>query len=1496
MAKTITPEFIEAFKRADEATGRQFYDGLKDDEKAALATALKSGEPNMSVAAPSGLDRFHPSTMASPVVPPEQTMEEIQDSSNLSRLNTVTRPAREAIGAGMDFLRKGVSDAVLGVAGFDPADPLTGGLPGLEVEKKVVEVGAGMVPDIALGMAVPSTGVGRVVGAAIPRFAALATKAPRTAAFLDDFLPKAANVITEGVVQGGAQNYLEAKSVGEGAAGGAAFASIFAGVMAGKALRSAVGAPRTVHPAEADILARELVTSDEAVPATTKPPAQLVPVFSTVFQSPEGAWTGRVKYADAGSGATVDFDYPLQSGEDVARFKAVDKGLFQISKEYAGRFSQEHPDWNDTLRVNLDPPRDGPPTTDTPPGQAPVIVRFRGGKVDVTPLQRAPRPGEMVEIGHKVSVADTNGVWEGFVVRKTDDGVVVKGWDGKEKAVKSYQIVPAKTNNNVFDGWDDFDSEFKAAQNEVNTALGRRMDTLVVHETAVSDPNMTRGGERRGVSALAADKLAGRKPANTNALPPKLRTQDASSTLDPTRVTPKDGGGGRGGPPTPAPQGAAGPPANFASGNRVFYGARRGHDADLGTVVGPDPRKPGNWLVKTSPGALPGAELSFAERELFHADPPGMAKNLPLSIPLLEGAPPASVGLVPEQITAVNNMKQLMTRLNAQAGGSKVVSELLNGRFRGPLDMQRAIREVQSAQHFESLRNETYQALRSQFPNEQLFADFDRDLAKLARGWKRDPGSALAVRKPSQAVVEGSTKLAKTSEAPPQSKRFSFEEMESKWGEKFRPVRSYVERMLREIDELDARIAKLGGIPESAIIFRELGLIDTYLARSYLAYILPKGEWAKRMPADIFDEAVNFLMQQKALNDKGWTEATLLAELREIVNAEDPLAAFLKHPQLGKSYKNLRTREALPGPIRKMLGEVDSGMVQVATTLANQRAILANLESWDYIVNHVDLNGVNDWFSPGFREDLHSTPLPDNAKLFGRAAGGYVKKEIFEAMAPQGESRNNVLAAIRAITGIFKGNLVSPTVAGLRSLYNSTVGGIYSGMISGGLELYKPHKAGQQMVQAFKAMRDFEKDPTGFTGQGALMLEMRRLGADWAGNTATEIGSTDATFMRELDKILPKLGPAATLWDVLTAYTKTAGRAYKAWQGKGAYVLDFGDRLFRTQAYIGLRQEYLDEFLKMGYNPQDAINSAAKKAADDVNRSFFNAVHTAPIVDKARKYGGGIVAPFLTSIYEDHRINFMLPRRMAQDPKLMFKMLGNLSTLGAVYAGSMYLGGYRTAADVEQIREDAANYTRRQRYYRPVILPMPWRDANGKTQFLDLTQAWLPFRLMAGHPDEPLFKRLMTNLFTGPFEGSPSGDAIDKHMETAGLARPMAPYQPMEGEAGVAAALDSLSRAGVLPRGYSAATTILRESGATDAFGKPGRTSTGMTPGQAVGNALGAPLMPASNPDARSLETNIMRGDLRKQVRSNARSNRTDDQKAKVQQSIDERFNKLNKK
>jgi hypothetical protein len=39
-----------------------------------------------------------------------------------------------------------------------------------------------------------------------------------------------------------------------------------------------------------------------------------------------------------------------------------------------------------------------------------------------------------------------------------------------------------------------------------------------------------------------------------------------------------------------------------------------------------------------------------------------------------------------------------------------------------------------------------------------------------------------------------------------------------------------------------------------------------------------------------------------------------------------------------------------------------------------------------------------------------------------------------------------------------------------------------------------------------------------------------------------------------------------------------------------------------------------------------------------------------------------------------------------------------------------------------------------------------------------------------------------------------------------------------------------------------------------------------------------------------------MRGDLRKQVRSNARSNRTDDQKAKVQQSIDERFNKLNKK
>jgi hypothetical protein len=910
--------------------------------------------------------------------------------------------------------------------------------------------------------------------------------------------------------------------------------------------------------------------------------------------------------------------------------------------------------------------------------------------------------------------------------------------------------------------------------------------------------------------------------------------------------------------------GGSGPPIKFSINERVYFGSAKGKDTSVGVILRQDPRKPGNWLVQENPGNRLGPELegeprpggvrirSYPENELFPTQIPGVAKMDSLTPNPVEAPIPPQLGELPPVDIEATALAAKVVRQGARKGPGfvqRLERQLLNGRFRGPKDMERAVREAQSSSDFQHEWGKWYERIRKSFPDEKLFNEFDRDLASIAEA--RNIGNGL-----------------------------SLDLMRTKYGERFAQGEQFITQVMRDIDILDKRIAQLGGIPEDFIRFREDGTMDAYLTRQYLAHIMPKGKWAKIAPADAINDAAEFLLKQKHLADRFWTHDQIINELHSILKSDDPFGTFLRSP-VGKSYKHLEKRGDVPGPIRKLLGEVDSGMARLAMTVANQRAIVANLEAWDHIRKHVDpVTGQNDWFSSGPRGDLHPEPIPDDPKRFGKAAGGFVKEEIYNALVPQAEARAGpALALWQSLVGLRKGHMVSPTAAlSLRPFINSTVGGMYSGIISGGLELYRPIKTGREFRHAFKALRDYAKDPSGRTGLGATILEMRRFGADWGNNWEKELRDGGGSkFFRDVAKHFDELPEHAPI----SEYISRMRQAYQRFVvDPGSNLLDFGDRIFRIQSYVSLREKFLKQAGKMGLSGNDALVYAAQNASDRVNWSFFNAAHTAPIVEKTRRN----VPTFLTSVYDDFRTNAMLGKRLIAregdkyyDPDLKWKLAGNLLFMGAMYGASMELGGYGVKNLFEDFRRnqllegqqratgeisrDKGLYTKSQRTYRPVIVPLPYKtkDSEGAERwaFLDVTQFHLINRLMTGHPDDNLFGRIISNAFTSPIDDTQLGIGMRNAAEAAGLLRGVnSPFKLLEGEADLVRGLDVMSRAGALPRGIHTLLETGRQTGMTDAIGPIGRHSERMTPGQA-GARLIVPIMPT--PGAESLEQELLR-------------------------------------
>lgn len=767
--------------------------------------------------------------------------------------------------------------------------------------------------------------------------------------------------------------------------------------------------------------------------------------------------------------------------------------------------------------------------------------------------------------------------------------------------------------------------------------------------------------------------------------------------------------------------------------------------------------------------------------------------------PIEPPPPPGPGSFTADELRDLNAASDMAGKLQKAGALDRFRNQWLNARHWGTKDFMRHVRAVQAAQSFERNTQQIYATVRRTFKRVEDFAAFDRDLQKLALG------------------------------------RIDAREME-KYGEAWSKGRQLVDNLLAERDLLDKKIRDLGGVPENLIELRENGDVDRYMARMYLSHILPPGEWTKRAPKDVKLDALKTLADQHKKAGSNWSPEQLAHELDQIMGAEDPISAFM-HSDVSKAWKNLKRREDIPETIRKAMGEVESGSYRLAVSLGNQRAIAANLEAWANIAN--DVRYFSPAPAPGFKQ------LPNNPKAYGMAAGGFVHPDVYEGLVNLPKAVNAGPSWLRALIGWSKGNEVA--LGGLSPQVNSAMGNILSGTLSGGFDVTNPMRTARNFRVAWRAIRDYAKDPSGRTGLGHLYLEAMKRSATWEGYSAQEIVQHKRALLKDMESTLGALPPTADARSWLSGLRSLAEK-YKGVQAKMGGLLDAQDELFRLQSYFALREKAI---VKAGFNlknaPPEVLEKAADFAAYKVNRTFWNAQHTAQVVDKMRNSGAGLFAKYATPWYEDHRIWSMAAKDMlTEDPAIAWRMLA----AGTVFMGLPVLARRLNGISDEEVDKAAAQYSDRFKTWKPALFALPFRGSDGKVRFVDISKWLLPLKLLSGHPDSPAHLRVLSNLIAGPFDGGAGDSVVRKWMTDVGLQQSQDPSRaPMSGEAGGFNLIAEMARADLtVPKGgVKLATDVSR-------MVAPTPRGPQLTLGDVAMRAAGLPVEPAPNPLGATME------------------------------------------
>lgn len=807
-------------------------------------------------------------------------------------------------------------------------------------------------------------------------------------------------------------------------------------------------------------------------------------------------------------------------------------------------------------------------------------------------------------------------------------------------------------------------------------------------------------------------------------------------------------------------------------------------------VLGPG-EKPGTVNVTMGPtGRSIPMDASRVESRL----PPGIESFDDLVPVQPTQNPDAAAHMTYEDLEEVEAARRMYEALSRKGAGlwERIQNQLLGGQVRGSKVMQ-----------FIHLRNQGSQAvLRAE-------GDYFKAVeAKLPKGPQRK-----AFNDDIGLIFEGKMK---------------WEDLVKKYGDGVTDVAKKLSGNLMEKRTAnDVRIAELGGIPDKLILERAEGLLDPYVARTYMVNLLPPGEWAKIVPKrhpEVFRRAVEYLVKDlSAGGNKHVLPEQVSAELETLLKAPNVVEA-LKSSGLkeARAFKKLLSRDpTIPKEIRDVMGEVTAGSVRIAATLGSQEAIIAKLELFQSIAADQNLSSI------GRRADLHPEPVPEIPRLYGKLAGRYVKPEIYDELINLPGSIRNMYTFANQVANWVKGNQLMR----IGPWWTSLMGNIQGGVYSGGLSFLRLYRYQKDFRASLRALRDYHNDPTGKTGDGWLVKEAKKVGADWSGRGEVEIASHSRKFINEMLKTLDAEPQGAF---GLVTMTKKIAEKYQDVQGMFGNFLDTQDQTFRIAAYISLRRKFLAQ--KM--SPEDAAINAASRIAN----SFPNPEHLGEAVKKLRSMVG-IAAPYLTPKAEDLRIWSLLPKRLAQEPDLKYRLLGHAILFGGIARLMAHVSGVSNGS----IAAAQESMTKRYQSYKPALVPLVSRDDLGRVQFIDTTNWFLPGSLMQGHPDDPLFKRVAYNVATYPFEGSLLQDAMDGMAAQGGIRRPVSQRPLLEGEGKTALLMDKLFKAGFGPGFVQQGMDVGRKTMVGGDYNQPvtlgpgtvGRNEEPFTPGQGVANMLG---------------------------------------------------------
>jgi hypothetical protein len=729
--------------------------------------------------------------------------------------------------------------------------------------------------------------------------------------------------------------------------------------------------------------------------------------------------------------------------------------------------------------------------------------------------------------------------------------------------------------------------------------------------------------------------------------------------------------------------------------------------------------------------------------------------NAPKALPPLSGKalePPATAPLqnvIPEQAklsptppgelpgntlkdyqTVHNVLQQFNKRENALVSFFK---GLENQRHRGAVEFQRFVKEFQAAEQHSKVKAHVVDAIQEAVPKGTK-GEFFNDVHALALGKIKDV------------------------------------DMSQKYPDIWNEAKSVVLETIQEARSNDQLIEALGGIPEDLITARAEGATDQYVARKFRAYLDPDG-WAKNVPSVVEKNAIDFIAKENPSLKPG----EIAFELSKLLNTDDPLKAFVSSP-VGKKYaKALKGRKDIPEPIRAFMGEIDNGALSLAETLGNQRAIIQNLKTW------LDVVKDGKYWSQTFQVDEVGKPfiqLPDDKKRFGVAAGGFVNRDLFEALTPVQQNQSALAKFLRDMTGFVKGNEVST----LKAIYNSTLGNLTSTGFMGkaGLNF---SSGGSDLSQAWKALKAYRTKPS--SKEAALIKEAITYGAHWGGQLENELG-----FKRAFDAMDEVYGKDTSkdVWSKLEILKKVALAPYKGirkYQEIFGSILDANDAVIRMGNYISARRYYQSQGMDLA--------TAARAASKDINDVFWNAQNVGKVVEQARSSGAGIVARYLTALTEEMRIWKNAGIRLQSRPDTRFRVLGWGATVAGAYAIANAKSGDDDLGDPDTM-------TKRQKAFSPLMLKLPITE-NGKRLFYDMSNHFPLGRFLQGHPDDAAWRRIAANMLIQPTSGGAAEGPVQDFLNSTGLVRAFGPGRgPIEGDNGLSKAMEHLHKLGAAPK------------------------------------------------------------------------------------------------